>query len=520
MKNITETLDGLIRALDIRVTKSAITKEIEDHPYNESLLGLSEVLNKWQITNAAYQLGADELNDDFCPFVAYLNKGIKEFEFAVVKKIDDSSVTLYNDHWNDHVLERNQFNKLYNGAVLLVEPEETAGEINYKANHRLEILGKLRLPFIIAALLLVGSNFFIQHRDFSLQAINLFLLNAAGLFLSALIVYQAIRKDSKLAESLCFKGKQSDCEDILSSDAAKIFPWLSWGETGLFYFSGTSLLYLFYYTDPGIQQSLAILSALCVPYIIYSISYQAFVAKKWCIMCSAVMTTLLLEFAVLYTKIANPVGLLHLSGLYHIALCFVLPVVAWVVVKPWFTSSTELSAAKKTLSKFKNNDALFKKILTEQPSFGLPNPEYSIVLGNPASKNVITIVSNPYCNPCSAAHKTLDKWLSVTDDLQIRVILTKGSDEKVARHLIALNNQGDAKLIKQALNDWYKQSKKDYPAWAKKYPAILDSEDCDTMLQQQSDWCTNANVQFTPFVIVNGYQLPESYLLEDLQYLI
>jgi protein-disulfide isomerase/uncharacterized membrane protein len=381
-------------------------------------------------------------------------------------------------------------------------------------------LNKGRTPFIVATCLLVISGIFIQHRDFSWHAISLLLLASAGLILSGLIVYQGIQKNSSLVKSLCFGGKQGDCDDIINSPAAKVFPWLSWGEIGLFYFSGTFLLTLLYYGSPGIPQALAWLSALCIPYIIYSVSYQAFVAKKWCVMCSAVMGVLLLEFVALYNQLGNPIGSLHLSGWFYIAMSFAIPVATWVIIRPLFAASTELSAAKKTLSKFKNNDALFKKVLSEQPSYGLPNPDYSIVLGNPASKNIITIVSNPYCNPCSEAHKDLDEWLSVTDDLQVRVILTKSANDPTARHLIALNNKGDARLIKQAFTDWHKQSKKDYPTWAKKYPVNLDSEDCDTVIQQQSEWCETANVRFTPLVIVNGHQLPESYLIEDLKYLI
>ena len=520
MKNIIETIYGLMQALDIRVTKTTIIKEVNEHQDSQTLLGFSEILSKWGITNAAYNLSAEELNQDYSPFIAYMNMGIKQFEFAVVKTINDQTVTLHNEHWKNYVMERKEFDKLYGGAALLVEPEDNAGEANYKNNRQREILNGLREPFAIGAFALLVSGFFIQDHTVVLQSIMLLLLNTSGLLLSALIVYQGIQKDSKLVKTLCLSGKNGDCNAIINSEASKIFSWLSWGEVGLLYFSGIFLVSLFCNATPGITQALAVFSALCLPYVIYSISYQAFIAKKWCIMCSAIMAVLTLEFLLLYGQIANPAIALTRSGWYQLALCLVAPAAVWSMIKPWLVSAAELLAAKKTLAKFKNNDALFKKVLSEQPSYDLPNPDYSIVLGNPASKNIITIVSNPYCNPCSEAHKTIDQWLSVTDDLQVRVILTKSPNDQTVRHLVALNNKGDAKLIKHALNDWYKQRKKDYPAWAKKYPANLDSADCDHVLQQQSDWCASADVRFTPLVIVNGHQLPENYLIEDLKYLI
>jgi len=520
MKNIIETICGLLQALDIRVTKTTVIKEINEQQHNETLLGFSEILSKWGVTNAAYSLTAEELNKDFCPFIAYMTMGIKQFEFAVVKNIDEQSVTLYNEHWKNYVIERSQFDKLYAGAVLLVEPEDNAGEPNYKNNRRLEIINRLRIPFAITTALLIISGFFIQYHNPGLQTITLLLLAVAGLSLSGLIIYQGIQKDSKLAKTLCFSDSHDDCDAIINSEASKVFQWLSWGEVGLFYFAGTFLIHLFCYNTPGIPRALAILSALCMPYVVYSLSYQAFFAKKWCTLCSAVMATLTLQFLLLFGQIANPTVSLTISGWYQLTICLVAPAAAWSIIKPWLISSTELIAAKKTLAKFKNNDALFKKVLSEQPSYDLPNPDYSIVLGNPASKNIITIVSNPYCNPCSKAHKTLDEWLAVTDDLQVRVILTKSPEDQTVRHLIALNNKGDARLIKHAMSDWYKQRKKDYPAWAKKYPINLDSTDCDLILQQQKDWCANADVRYTPLVIVNGHQLPENYLIEDLKYLI
>ncbi|ASU33376.1 vitamin K epoxide reductase family protein [Mucilaginibacter xinganensis] len=520
-KNVVETIRSLIAILNIPVTKTSIINEVNENPNNENLFGISEVLSKWNITNAAYHLSPAELDNDFCPFIAYISKGIKEYEFVVVKTIDDKEVTICNENYKNKVIERGEFNKLYNNTALVVEPEENAGEINYKANRQKEIAESLKVPLFILGAVLLLSGFFIQNRAFSWYNCLLLLLKSGGLTTAVLLLVQSIQSDNPYVKTLCFKGKHADCDEILTSRAAKLVSWLSWSEIGGFYFGGTFLLLLFSYTTPGVPETLAVLSAACLPYIVYSLSYQAFIAKKWCVLCTTVQAVLLAEFFANLSNFSNPLNHLTTVGFYRITISMLMPVLAWIVVKPLFKRSGELNAARKTLAKFKHNDELFKKVLSEQPSYNQPNQDFSIVLGNPASKNIVTIVSNPYCGPCSTAHKALDEWLAVSDDLQVRVVLTNTpQSSEAARHLVALNNTGDAELVKQALHDWYKQSKKDYPSWAKKYPADLDSVACDNVLRKQNEWCESVDVRFTPLVILNGHQLPESYVIEDLKYLI
>jgi len=379
----------------------------------------------------------------------------------------------------------------------------------------------LKTPLLALAAVVFLSGLFIQSPVSLGRGLYWLSIKCAGLGASLLLVTQTLQVDNPLAKSFCFKGKHADCDDILTAKASHVFPWLSWSEVGMFYFTATLLLLVFSYGTPGIPETLAVLSALCLPYVVYSLSYQAFVAKKWCVLCTSVQAVLVLEFFVYTGHLSNPFAKLEIGGYYSLALAALFPVLIWALLKPLLKSAGELSSARKTLAKFRNNDELFKKELSAQPAYNLPNEDFAIVLGNPASKKIVTIVSNPYCTPCSITHKELDDWLSVSDDLQVRVILTNTQQgNETARHLVALNNTGDTALVKQALHDWYKQSKKDYTSWAKKYPADLQSALCDEVMEKQNKWCETADVRFTPLVIVNGHQLPESYKIEDLKYLV
>jgi len=138
--------------------------------------------------------------------------------------------------------------------------------------------------------------------NLSWQIILLTLFKTAGLITSILLLIQSIDSNNPLVQVLCQGGGKTDCNAILSSKAAKVpIPIaigieLTWSEVGFFYFAGTWLLLLFGGGSPAIWQALALLNFISLPYTVYSIYYQARVAKQWCVLCCTVQALLWLEF--------------------------------------------------------------------------------------------------------------------------------------------------------------------------------------------------------------------------------
>jgi len=184
----------------------------------------------------------------------------------------------------------------------------------------------------------------------------------------------------------------------------------------------------------------------------------------------------------------------------------------------------QLTALKGQLQKFKYNRELFEAALKEQPKYILPDDMWSIVLGNVEASNIITMVSNPYCQPCSKAHAQIEEALNKMDNIQVRIVFVgsntneEDTHSRVHRHLMALNAMPDKTLIKNALHDWYEQKQKNYDDWAKKYP-IQGAANVKEQLSRQKEWVTVAEITATPTLLVNGYKLPKSYQLSDLKYM-
>ena len=204
-------------------------------------------------------------------------------------------------------------------------------------------------------------------------------------------------------------------------------------------------------------------------------------------------------------------------------ICLLLPVILWTILKSLLLSLQQLNPLKQQLRTFKYNAELFNIQLKAQPKYALPDEEWSIALGNLEANNVIIMVTNPYCPPCTKTHKILDELLSQNVDIRARIIFTANNSDTdiktpVSRHMMALSDLPDKTIIRKAIYDWYEQKKKSYEVWAKAYPVEI-KETAFYKIDKQKEWCNLAEVTATPTLLLNGYRLPEFYQLPDLKYM-
>jgi len=101
-----------------------------------------------------------------------------------------------------------------------------------------------------------------------------------------------------LTDKLCHLNKATNCNTVLNDKASKVFGWFGWADVGFVYFTGGFLFLLLNLNEQSLSL-LAILSALSVPYPLFSIYYQGFVLKKWCPMCLGIQLILIIEFILL-----------------------------------------------------------------------------------------------------------------------------------------------------------------------------------------------------------------------------
>jgi hypothetical protein len=522
--NSTMAISHLVAALGIPVTRQTINDELNKHPDFNSLLAISEVLENLNIPNAAYNISFDQLNDEIKgPFIAVTASN----QFLLVNHLDGKQAIVSNERWNKHRMDIEEFKKQYSGKVLIAEKDEESGEPDYKSKRRKEIGNNLRLPAVIgsaAALLACWLLFRSSYLDvLNWQTALLTLFKTAGLVTAVLLLMQSIDSNNPLIQKLCGgDNNKNDCNAILSSKAAKVTEELSWSEVGFFYFAGTWLVFIFNSNNSSVIAALAFLNIISLPYTFYSILHQWKVAKQWCKLCLAVQAVLWLEF---FAFLPTLIGGLHAPALNDYLVLFtglVIPVLGWVLLKPYLLLSKQIAPLKSQLRQFKYNKELFDKMLKDEMQYALPEDSHTVILGNPEAENVITMVSNPYCQPCAKAHKALE-WLEGRDDVKLQVVFsTQNETDKnaqVALHLLAMQQSQSGTSLKKALDDWYSQKQKSYSAWAEIYPKTTEITDFES-LNKQREWCKLTEIKGTPTLFLNGRKLPYNYQPEDLKYFI
>lgn len=515
----------LLKYSGIRTDANVIINELEKHPDYPSLLSIIDVLTTFKIDNKAFRLSFDELAELPCPFLAHVSSN--GGEFLVVTKIDTNNLFVSSEKWNRHRLGIEMFKKIFGGVVLTIEPSPATSSVRTFAAK----LTSLKTPVIATGflLILVSALFFntTYFSNLNWQIVVLTLFKTAGLITSILLLIQSIDNNNPLVQVLCQSGDKTNCNAILSSKAAKVFEGLTWSEVGFFYFAGTWLLLLFGDGSGTLWQALAILNFVSLPYTVYSVYYQARIAKQWCVLCCTVQALLWLEFVPLIihaSKSSFSFREATWGDASALFICLLSPIVLWISLKPMFLKLQQLQPLKQQLRTFKYNTELFNKLLSEQPKYAIPDEEWSIVLGNIESNNIIIMVTNPYCPPCAKTHKLLDELLEQRNDIQARIVFTASNRDKdiktpVSRHLMALQDLPNKSILRKALHDWYEQKQKNYDAWAKIYPVHLNEVEY-YKIDKQKDWCQMAEVTVTPTLLLNGYRLPQLYQLPDLKYML
>jgi protein-disulfide isomerase len=174
------------------------------------------------------------------------------------------------------------------------------------------------------------------------------------------------------------------------------------------------------------------------------------------------------------------------------------------------------------LRKYKYYKNLFKGLLNEEAKYALLDKESSLIIGNAEAENVITMVSNPFCQPCAKTHKQLE-WLKRRDDVMLQVVFATENDTdnyaEVAWHLLAMQQDRNDTSLEKALDTWYELKIKDFAAWAKVHPKTTTVEN-DGILEKHREWCALTEIKGTPTLFLNGRKIPQDYKPEDLKYFI
>jgi len=523
-----------LKSLKVRVTESTLKQQLQEHPYYPSLYSLGIVFDRLHVATTALKLDKENFDKLQPPFIAYISGQNTGKDFVLVTAVSQSEVEFIAENKKPKKVSKEIFLNHWQKIVFLAEANEKSGEADFNLRRRKEILARNKTSALIGAsvFMLAATVCFFLHSlptDFIMNATLLVLIKIAGVAATILLLTYEIDKSNAFVKSICTAGKQTNCAAVLQSKASKILG-VSWSEAGFFYFASTFLFLLF----PTVSFAdktfiLAIANLVAVPYIVFSIYYQWKVVKQWCPLCLTVQAVLAAE---LTWSIVN--FWTHSSAfsfqpsaftVLPIVYCLLIPISVWFILKPFILKAKDEPVYKAAYKRLLYNPETFNHLLQQQAIAPQGYENIGITIGDPAAEITIIKVCNPYCGPCAKAHLILDKIIYNNKNVKLKLIFTASNDKDdkrgiAARHLLAIHEKQNSLQTQQALDDWYMADKKDYEAFASKYPVNGEIKHQENQIEEMKGWCKQAAISFTPTIFINGYRLPEKYKVEELKYIL
>lgn len=275
-----------LRLINVKYTRYNANKLYYEHPYRNSMYGLSNMLLEYGIKNFGIVI-RDKLkgiSSIETPFIAFFGN-----RFVIVTDITQGKVGYL---WDGKMVRINisSFNDYWTGNVLLTEETKESIEPNYKKNRNVELFNILKYGVLMAIIsIYAGVSIFNNIAYYHLYSIVLLLINIIGAFFGYLLIIKEHKINSHYADKICSSFLKGDCNSVLESKASSLFGIIKWSEVGFSYFISNVIMLI---VNIKYIQLLAFLNILTLPFSFWSIWYQKFKVNQICPICIIVQILL------------------------------------------------------------------------------------------------------------------------------------------------------------------------------------------------------------------------------------
>lgn len=486
----------------------------DEHPYKDSLYGLSTLLDKYMIQNSGY-------------FVENKEHALSKITFPFIVATGEDMLIVLSPEERDHyqiiwkgkrgIISKKELLYLWNGQVLLFSSTKESIEPDYKKHLKIALFEYLQnIMGFFSILVIVFISFY--RLNLTKELIILIFINIAGLYISFLLHQKENNIQNEVADKICSLFKEGDCSVVLKSSASKFLGIINWTEIGISYFISNVLIMIIF---PKCISYLAWLNIAILPYSFWSIWYQKFKARIWCPLCLSVQIVLWFIFFInlyfnnLHINEINYVSLILIACIYLSVFSFI----RWVNFN--YVVRKALTTAKQSFDVVRLQDEVFTSIMQIQPRFKISEDNSNIFLGNPNSNVVITLFSNPHCNPCSYMHKRVVNLLKEVPDIKVQLIFSSFSEDLdiSCKFLIAVYMQSESdREIGNIYSEWFMEGRNNKEYFFEKYNKFKINVEVEEEYSRHVLWREINKIQATPKIFFHGYMLPKLYKIEDLRY--
>lgn len=186
---------------------------------------------------------------------------------------------------------------------------------------------------------------------------------------------------------------------------------------------------------------------------------------------------------------------------------------------PMISKSRNTDNIRYEINSLKADEDVFKVLLKKQPHYEVSKDTSRILLGNPDSNLLITVFSNPHCNPCSQMHKRINKLLEQNRNICVQYIFSSFNEELEVsnKYLIGayFQNNGESKMV---YDDWFEKGQFNKEEFFRLHPVDIEMEEVVREFDLHAQWKEQSGLGATPTILVDGYKLPDNSKIEDIRY--
>lgn len=504
----------LFDKLHVNYCQSWLTERLKELPYMNSLFGVKTILSIYGIDSSCVRLPQkDELHLVNIPCIALFDDN-----FVIVESITNDKVKFSAPKIGSVEISSESFAAKWNGYIILIYKKTSSGEPDYREHLKDERLSKAKASTFWLAIGAIAVIILCQNQlHYQWQWWALSITNVAGCCVSYLLLKKQLHIPTQIGDKLCGLVHNSHCEDVTNSDGATIMGLVKLSEIGTAFFfvnlAGLFIVpeYIFFFALAGVA---------VLPFSFWSIWYQKYKVRSWCVMCLMILGLMWLQTAIylaggyFHPENAHWWMAIILSSVYCLAALSINKIMTVLEKK----QQGEQWHAKYNL--LKSDDKVVSAIENEAPTFKTTDEECSEMLfGDPEAPIEITVFSNPYCSPCAKLHNQIKNLPG--KNVKIRYILTYFTDDlsAVNRMLIASYQQLGSETTWDIMTKWYDNGKTEGIHFFDSYKLKDNTESVKKEFQKQKDWRNENILNGTPTIIINSKEIVAPYSVQDYIYI-
>lgn len=502
-------LNRILHILNVKHTDLYVNKLYNEHPYKFTFFGLSKMLSVFHIDNMAFDFSDfNDLKFIEGPFVAQLGN-----DFVLVDNIDTYNVHYYQND-KKMLLAIDDFKEYWTGKVLTFECNENTCEPDYKKNifnsrFSLTINAVFIVSVIFAASYLISTS---KTAIYSLYFCTILIFNFVGLLCSILLSRKELKISDRYSDKLCSIFKRTNCNSVIESPGAKIAEKYSLSAIGIAYFT-TSLLLLFFSI---FHVYLLIINFLAFFFTIWSLWYQMFKIRLYCPLCLATCFCVWCSTALYLWGYDFDYSMFSLFPCIFVFVIYFTVIYTFALVFNYIYNGKIKQMNLYKLQSIKYNDIVFNSLLKNQKHYDTAGASI-VEMGNKDGSIVVTIFSNPHCQPCQKMHDRMCEVIKQNKEIKLVYVYSSFSEEleESVKCLLYhyIHNQEEFGII---IEKWHEYGKYNRESFYKEFPYDVNDADTIEELKKHNLWKSKNQLSSTPTVIVNDYLLPQEYAVEDL----